>query len=107
MTNFADTYFKSGCNNFKIQQYEDAIDDLKLTLDIDPDYVAALYHLKYSLCALNKYAEALRIMDKVVKLDPNWDSYMMRAGIIESLGDIEGQKQDEDKAWAIGHDLWI
>jgi len=32
---------------------------------------------------------------------------MMRAGIKESLGDIEGQKQDEDKAWAIGHDLWL
>ena len=39
------------------------------------------------------------------KLNPDWYSYMGRAGIKESLGDIEGQKQDEDKAWAIGHDF--
>ena len=54
---------------------------------------------------MSKYREALLTMDKIVKLDPDWYSYMGRAGIKESLGDIEGQKQDEDKAWAIGHDF--
>ena len=32
---------------------------------------------------------------------------MGRAGIIESLGDIEEQKQNEVIAWKIGHDLWL
>jgi hypothetical protein len=41
------------------------------------------------------------------KLDPDWYSYMGRAGIKEALNDIEGQKEDEDKARAIGHDLWL
>ncbi len=102
-----EAYLHRGFAKREKEQYEDAIDDLKMALDIDPDHVASLHNLKYCLCALNKYTEALPIMNKIIKLDPYWWSYMGRAGIKESLGDIEGHKQGEDKAWKIGHDLWI
>ena len=102
-----EAYFNRGFAKREIEQYEDAIDDLNRVLDIDSDHVAALHNLKYCLCALNKDTEALPIMNRVIKLNPDWYSYMGRAGIKEALADVEGQKKDEDKAWEIGHDLWI
>ena len=104
LTTSADAYFEKGYAKRETQQYEDAMVDLNLALDIDPDHIAALYNLKYCLCSLNKDTEALPIMNRIVQLDPDWWSYMGRAGIKEALGDIEGQKQDEAMAWEIGHD---
>lgn len=74
-------------------------------MSIDPNYLAALLQMSYSLCSLKRYEDALITLDKIIEIKPDWYAFMQRAAIKKSLGDIEGAKLDEDAAWESGHDF--
>jgi len=51
--------------------------------------------------------EALVVINCVIEIDAGWDSYMQRAAVNRSLGNMEECKLDEFKTWEFGHDFNI
>jgi len=85
--------------------YDESIEHFKKVLCIDPNHIAALLQMSYSLCSLKRYEEALITLNKVIEICPDWNNYMQRAAIKKSLDDLEGAKLDEDTAGKMAHDF--
>ena len=60
---------------------EESIEYFKKDLSINPNHIAALLQMSYSLCNLKRYEEALTNLDKVIAIAPDWYVYMDRAAI--------------------------
>ena len=94
--------FQSGADNLDKKLYEAAITDFLKVLSINPNHIASLYQISYSLCGSDRSEEALIYSTRIIELTPDWNSYMYRATVKKSLGDIVGEQEDINKAWNIG-----
>ena len=94
--------FQSGADKLDKILYQDAIEDFLSALSLNPNHIASLYQISYSLCGLSRFEEALIYSTKIIELSPDWNSYMNRANFKKALGDIIGEEDDRNKAWAIG-----
>jgi tetratricopeptide (TPR) repeat protein len=100
-----EAYFYKGYATRELHLFDESIVYFKEVLCIDHNHLAALIQMSYSLCSLNRNEEALIFMNRAIEIDSDWHTYMYRAAIRKSLGDLEGAKMDEDAAWEIGSTL--
>ncbi|WP_199114608.1 tetratricopeptide repeat protein [Snuella sedimenti] len=76
----ADTYFNRGNSRYSLQDYEGAKQDYQKALDIDPDFIDALYSLASSKFELNDYNGAIEDLSKVIEAAPyHAEAYKLRA----------------------------
>jgi tetratricopeptide (TPR) repeat protein len=111
---FADAFFNRAMAKRELSHYRqqpsiinEAIEDFKSALNIDAKHIATLYQLSYTYAALGKHIEALKMIDIVNEIQPEWHSYRIRHNINMTLGNLEEAKLDEKKAWEIGHEFSV
>jgi tetratricopeptide (TPR) repeat protein len=77
---------EKGNQYFDEQRYEQAIPYYDRVLEIDPNYVEALYNKGAALDSLGKYNEAMQYIDRVLEIDPN---YVEALNIKKVLKDLQ------------------
>lgn len=100
-----EVYFYKGFATRDLYLYEESMEYFTQMLSFNPNHVAALIQMSYSLCALKRYEEALIFMNRAIENDSDYYTYMDRARIKEALGDLEGAAMDEEAAGEIGREL--
>ena len=75
-----------------INYYDDA-------LKIKPDHPVLLYRKGGFLCDADNYEEAIKIMDKILKIDSRYvDALFLKSKILSVIGKIEESKECRDRA---------
>ncbi len=65
-----DAYYYRGELYLRVGKIKEAYDDYKVVLNIDPDYVGALYSIGKCCISLKKYEEAIEYLEKLKALYP-------------------------------------
>ena len=71
--------------NFKLEMFNDALDDACKASSLNPDSARAWGRIGSCLCALNKKEESYIAFDKAYKLDPSNENYKKLSGRKEEL----------------------
>ena len=95
--------------------FDEAIDRLELSIELNPNYAMAYYGLGYALAVGGKPDEALKMFDKALQLSPKdqyrWAFYTMRSMALLLIKDYDGAvewgrkgiRDREDIFWAYAH----
>jgi protein O-mannosyl-transferase len=68
--------------HFKKAEYQKAVEYYEMTLQVDPFFVKARYHLSETLAVLHEWEEASRHLDIVLKEGASRDSYFNLKGFV-------------------------
>jgi len=91
-------YQKAG-EQFEANKFEEAIDLYTQAIKIDPSYSSAYFNRALSYAILNRYDEAIRDIDYVLKMEPDsYDAPYVLGIINEYQHDYEGAKEWYEKA---------
>ncbi len=86
----ARSYFNFGVLYDDMGDYERAISAYRMALDINPNYVKALYNLTNIYLQAGQLKTALSLYEKIINIDPRFIEAYLNIGVIESrLGNSE------------------
>ena len=78
-TTDAETYYKQGLARVKLRQYDDAIVDYDMAIQLKPDYAIAYISRGNAKFYLGQYAAATTDFDNAIQLKPDdADAYVAR-----------------------------
>jgi tetratricopeptide (TPR) repeat protein len=94
----ADAYLQRGVANWKVRNQEEAIGDLRNSIDLKAN-IDVHWRLSQYLAEVGKLEEAIPSIDEVIKLEPdNPDFYATRAMFKHKAGDFIGAQGDLSSA---------
>ena len=98
-TTDAETYYKQGLARVKLKQYEDAILDYNMAIQLKPDYVIAYISRGNAKFYLGQYAASTADFDNAIQLKPDdANAYIARGAAKGALGQCAAAIADFDNA---------
>lgn len=95
----ASDYTERGSRAHQRNEYETALADYNMAIQLDPSYTQAYFNRGIVTIDLEQYPDALANFDKVIALDPNYpDAYSNRGIVKNMLGQFENALADYDTA---------
>ena len=100
----AEAYFWRARTFIRMEQYDDAIGDLRAVVDLNPRYSPAYDNLGWLFMRRNKYDESLTYLNKSIELKPDngWAHYM-RSRIFFKKGDLQKALENAKTACKLGY----
>lgn len=104
-------YYLIGRYEYSLGQYENAIDNLNRSVELDPLFIAGYNMLSYSYANMDKLDKALEMNDKFISLSPNepnpydtrgdiYAKFKMYDKAIESFKKALEKKNDFHSSWS-------
>lgn len=83
---------------------EEALTDLKVVLELIPNYVPALFNIAYIKASMGNYSEAIEYYNQVLKLEPTLGSAYFNRGLCHyAIGEKQLGDNDLSQAGALGY----
>ncbi|NJR14713.1 MAG: tetratricopeptide repeat protein [Calothrix sp. CSU_2_0] len=93
--NNTNSYSKNAFNEYKLGNYQGAIDNYNLALKVNPNDAEIYSHRGAAKASLKKYQDAIADYDKAIEINPeSVESYVNRGLLFASLGNYEKAIQD-------------
>ncbi len=99
-------FFYRGYAKRELNQFFESIIDFNIALIINSNHIAALYQCVYSLNSLSRFYESHVLVNKLIELSPDGDTYELRGNIKKKLGDFDGAQKDFEKAMEYPRDCF-
>ncbi len=93
----SNAWFLRGVNNFKLNNYKDAIVDFSVTLNFQPEYAEAWFYRGKAKQANGNLVEALADYNKARELNPGKSTVLVIKGIISSIFGGSGKNKKVKK----------
>lgn len=103
-SNNADDYYKNGLEKYEMKDFNGALSDFTIALEIKPDIPEAYYSrgLLYGK-DLHKYKKAIKDFTKAIKLNPDYaEAFYNRGVTYRILDDMKKSCEDWHKAKELG-----
>jgi len=99
-SNNATIWNNIGIIRFRQEEYREAVNAFGQATDIDPEFTNASFNKSLALINLGKETEALRALDKVLKLNPrDKEAQSQRALIVRKMAQVcDTEKTDSQSA---------
>lgn len=95
----AEGFHLRGVANFHAFEFRAATNDFTRAIELDPDYVDALFHRGIVRVVRGQYDDAIRDFDRVIQLDPQHAAaYYNRGRVRYWKGDLAGALADFEQA---------
>lgn len=91
--------YQRGLAKLSLFDEQGAYDDFKLSIEINPNFIAPYYELSKMEIKRENYSNAIEYLDKAVEIVPDTgELYLLRGEAKEKGGNYEGAKADYKKA---------
>jgi tetratricopeptide (TPR) repeat protein len=100
----SEAYFWRARTYIRLEQYDDAIVDLKKVVDLKPRYSPAYDNLGWLFMRRNDYDKSLSSLNKSIELKPdNGWAYFMRGRVFFKKGDLKKAVENAEAACKLGY----
>jgi lipoprotein NlpI len=104
--NVPDAYYNRGFYFVQEKKFEEALNDINKTIELDPEYSAA-YNVRGNIFNnAKRHAEALDDFNKAIALNPNASAYNNRGLVFRDLHRYEDALSDFNKAIVLQPDFY-
>lgn len=101
----ASDYTERGSQAHQKNEFEAALIDYNMAIELDPDYAQAYFNRALVEIKLEQYEKALADFDKTIDLNPNYpDAYINRGNVRDLLGSFEDALTDYNTAIQLSPD---